>query len=194
MSKHILLLVGALTLFITSCCTPSVVVKSENREAIKSLDNFRVLVVSFDTELSKEFTPLFNQRLAKSLVQYGACVEQINIPYQFDRSARLKADSLQNNFKPEFILTTKIISERSNIALNAVSSSKTFSEATYYLELKSSITEKPVWTGQAIVNNLKRGDDTKTIYRLTKRVVEQLQSDMVIQNIRGSNNNNNAIQ
>jgi hypothetical protein len=140
-------------------------------------------LVSFDTELSKEFTPLFNKRLAKGLSQYGTCVKHINIPYNANRNVRLSADSLQHNFKPEYILTIKIIEQKSNPTLNAIKKDKIFNEAIYYLELKSSITEKPVWTSYATVNNLTKSDDNKTIYRLTKRLLEKMEEDLLIQNI-----------
>jgi hypothetical protein len=40
-----------------------------------------------------------------------------------------------------------------------------------------------VWTSYATVNNLTKSDDNKTIYRLTKRLLEKMEEDLLIQNI-----------
>jgi hypothetical protein len=182
MSKQTVLILSAFICLFASCSAPTVAVKTEIRETTHTLDNFRVLLVSFDTELSKDFTPLFNKRLAKGLKEYGACIEHINIPYNANRKVRLSADSLQNNFKPEYILTVKIIEQKSNPTLNAIKKDKIFNEAVYYFELKSSITEKPVWTSQATLNNIKTGEDTKTIYQLTKTLLSKMEEDLIIDN------------
>ena len=166
-----------LMLFFTSCKSffPSdttVVLQSQRLSAVK-LTEKRVLVVSYDDDLTREFAISLKNYVKDELKTHKIVAERINIRAD-EESDVIDFEKLKTEFKPDYLLIITFKGERTRDFYMIGKTVKKLRGMTAEFNLKNNKDGQISWKSDAVVNHFYDNEGVAT----SKRIAKQLGLDM----------------
>ena len=166
----------AFMLFFTSCKSfPSdttVVLQSQRLSAVK-LTEKRVLVVSYDDKLTREFAISLKNYVKEELKTHKIVAERINIRAD-EAGDVVDFEKLKTEFKPDYLLIITFKGERTRDFYMIGKTVKKLRGMTAEFNLKSTNDSQISWKSDAVVNHFYDNEGVTT----SKRIAQQLGLDM----------------
>ncbi len=177
-----------LILLFSACKTASIIpydttiaVKSDRLSPV-DLTEKRVLVVSYDSELTREFLISLKNYVSEELKTHKITVERLNIrqnePDDVAESAKVKT-----NFKPDYLLTVKVSGERTRKFYMIGKAVKKLRGINLSLNLLSypQNTEGPlVWKSDVEINHFYDTEYVAAAKKMAKELGQKMQKDLII--------------
>ena len=166
-----------LMLFCTSCKSlfpndTTVVLQSQRLSAVK-LTEKRVLVVSYDNELTREFAISLKNYVKEELKTHKIVAERINIRAEEESDVR-DFEKLKTEFKPDYLLIITFKGARTRDFYMIGKTVKKLRGMTAEFNLKNTNDGQISWKSDAVVNHFYDNEGVAT----SKRIAKQLGLDM----------------
>lgn len=177
-----------LVLFFTACKSSllpyntTIDVKTERLTAV-DLSNKRVLVVSYDSELTREFVISLRNYVSEAVKNQNITVERINIR-QNEATDATDFTALKNTFKPDYLLTINVKNERGRNFRLVGKSVKKLRDMTIDFNLLPHNPQADgtlMWTGQAVINHLYDTESVTTAKKIAKELGIKMRQDLIPQ-------------
>jgi hypothetical protein len=153
------------------------------RLASTSLTEKRVLIVSYDSYLTREFVISLKNYVRDEFKNHDVTAERINIR-ESDRKADIADfNKLKNEFKPDYLLTINVRDERFRKLYIVGSSVKTLKGVTVDFDLipyDSGKTGQPAWKSTAVVNHFYESERITTVKKMAAQLGMSMQKDLII--------------
>ena len=167
----------AFMLFCTSCKSffpndTTVVLQSQRLSAVK-LTEKRVLVVSYDNELTREFAISLKNYVKEELKTHKIVAERINIRAN-EAGDVVDFEKLKTEFKPDYLLIITFKGERTRDFYMIGKTVKKLRGMTAEFNLKNTNDGQISWKSDAVVNHFYDNEGVAT----SKRIAKQLGLDM----------------
>jgi hypothetical protein len=143
----------------------------------------RVLIVSYDSYLTREFVISLKNYVRDEFKNHDVTAERINIR-ESDRKADIADfNKLKNEFKPDYLLTIKVRDERVRKLYIVGSSVKTLKGVTVDVELIPYNSEKvsqSAWKSTAVVNHFYESERITAVKKIASQLSMSMQKDLII--------------
>ena len=176
----ILLLVSCKSSFLPYNTT--IVVQTERLSAV-SLTEKRVLIVSYDSDLSREFVISLKNYVKEELQNHKVMVERINIRQNEASEDMADVNKLKSEFKPDYLLTIKVRDERTRKFYIIGGNVKTLRGMTVDFNLTPNISENGgtiLWKSTAIINHFYNNEGVLTAKKIAKELGIKMQKDSIL--------------
>jgi hypothetical protein len=182
---------GILALFLTfaSCKSgflpfnTTVAVESERVSAF-NLTEKRVLVVSYDTELTQEFVISLKNYVKEELKTHKIVAERINIRYKEETADLAELDKLKGTFTPDYLLIIKVRDERTRKFYIIGGNVKTLRGMTLDFNILPITTLEnegaSLWRSAAVVNHFYNNEGVSTAKKIAKELGIKMQKDLIV--------------
>ena len=137
-----------------------------------NLSQKRVLVVSYDTEQTREFMISLKNYVRETLKDRQIVAERINIRPN-NTEDMTDFTKLISDFKPDYLLTIKVVNERSRKVKLIANSVKILRDITLDFNITSyDMTVNPtvLWKSQAIVKHLYQTEQIATVKKIARKL------------------------
>jgi hypothetical protein len=183
--------IGFLAFFLvfSACKSPllpfntSVLVKAERLSAINLVEK-RVLIVSYDTDLTREFIISLKNYVYEEFKTRNVVAERINIRKNAFTDDVADFNKLKSAFKPDYVLTIKVRDERFRNFYLIGSKVKTLRGMTIDIDLHPSDSEKEssiLWKSNAVVNHFYNNEGVTTARKMAKILGSTMQKEGLVQ-------------
>lgn len=188
--KHPLSIGGLfmLILLVSACKTATIMpydttitVKTDRLSPV-DLTEKRVLVVSYDSELTREFLISLKNYVSEELKTHKIKAERLNIRYDEPDDVEEFA-KIKTNFKPDYLLTVKISNERTRKFYMIGKSVKKLRGINLTLNLLSNQQNTEgasVWKSAVEVNHFYDTEYVAAAKKIAKELGQKMQKDLII--------------
>ena len=182
-TQNLKLIVLAFMLFLTSCKSilpnnTTVALKSQRLTDVK-LTEKRVLVVSYDNELTREFAISLKNYVKEELKTRKIVAERINI--RADEAGDVTDfEKLATEFKPDYLLTITFKNERTRDFYMIGKTVKKLRGMTAEFNLKSRNNNQISWKSDAVVNHFYDEENVVVSKKIAKQLGLDLKKDGVV--------------
>jgi hypothetical protein len=142
----------------------------------------RVLIVSYDNNLTRDFVISLKNYVQLELKNHKVVAERINIR-QYERSDIDDFNKLKNTFKPDYLLTIKTHDERTRNFYMIGKSVKKLRGITVDFNLMSSMPEADgllIWKSEAIINHFYDTEGVATAKKIAKELGVKMKKDALV--------------
>ncbi len=158
----------------------SIAVQSEHLSDVK-LTEKRVLIVSYDSDLSSEFIISLKNYLREDLKKHNIVAERINIRDGESATDLAELDKLKTTFTPDYLLTIKVRNERVRKMYTVGSHVKVLRGMTLDFNILPANSEgTSLWRGNATINHFYTSEAVSTAKKLVKELGINMQKDLII--------------
>ena len=177
-----------LILLFSACKTSSflpydttIAVKSDRLSPV-DLTEKRVLVVSYDSELTREFLISLKNYVSEELKTHKITAERVNIRQDEPDDA---ADfmKVKTDFKPDYILTIKVSGERTRkfyMIGKAVKKLRGINLALNLLPYAQNTEGSPIWKSDVEINHFYDTEYVAAAKKMAKELGIKMQKDLII--------------
>jgi hypothetical protein len=161
----------------------SVIVKAERLSTV-TLTGKRVLIVSYDTDLTREFIISFKNYVHEEFKTRNVITERINIRKNAFTDDIDDFNKLKVAFKPDYLLTVKLRDERFRNFIIIGGAVKTLRGMTLDIDLHPAISEKEsaiLWKSNAVINHFYNNEGVATAKKMAKILGTTMQKDGLVQ-------------
>jgi hypothetical protein len=182
---------GILALFLTfaSCKSgflpfnTTVAVQSERVSPVV-LTEKRLLIVSYDSELTQEFVISLKNYVAEELKTHKIIVERINIRNKQAAADLADFNKLKNTFAPDYLMAVKVRDERTRKMFVIGGNVKTLRGMTVYFNLLPIASEENEgafqWRSTAVVNHFYNSELVTTAKKIARELGFRMQKDLLV--------------
>ncbi|MDZ7877859.1 MAG: hypothetical protein U5L45_09325 [Saprospiraceae bacterium] len=149
-----------------------------------ALTGKRVLIVSYDTDLTREFIISLKNYTHEEFAAHNITTERINIRKNAFTEDIADFDKLKTAFKPDYLLTIKLRDEGFRNFYVVGSSVKTLRGMTIDTDLFPVASEKEsaiLWTGMTTIKHFYNSEGVATAKKMAKILGITLQKDGLVQ-------------
>ena len=160
----------------------TIVVQTERLSAV-SLTEKRVLIVSYDSDLSREFVISLKNYVNEELKNHKVVAERINIRQNEVSDDIAGFNKLKSEFKPDYLLTIKVRDERTRKFYIIGGNVKTLRGMTVDFNLTPNISENGgtiLWKSTAIINHFYNNEGVLTAKKIAKELGIKMQKDSIL--------------
>ena len=183
--------IGFLAFFLTlSACklsflpfNTSVLVQAERVSPV-DLTYKRVLVVSYDTDLTREFIISLKNYVQEELKTHTVTTERINIRKNAFTDDIADFNKLKMAFKPDYVLTIKVRDERFRNFVLIGSKVKVLRGMTLDMDIYPPASEKEsamLWKSNAAINHFYNNEGVTTAKKMAKILGMTMKKDGLVQ-------------
>jgi hypothetical protein len=161
----------------------SVLVKAERLSPV-DLTGKRVLVVSYDTDLTREFLISLKNYVHEEFKTRNVMTERINIRKNAFTDDIADFNKLKTAFKPDYLLTIKLRDERFRNFYMIGSKVKTLRGMSIGVDLYPATSEKEsaiLWKSNSVINHFYNNEGVATAKKMAKILGTTLQKDGLVQ-------------
>jgi hypothetical protein len=161
----------------------SVVVKAERLSPV-DLTGKRVLVVSYDTDFTREFIISLKNYVHEEFKTRNIVTERINIRKNSFTDDIADFNKLKTAFKPDYLLTIKLRDERFRNFYIIGGPVKTLRGMTLDMDIHPAVSEKDaaiLWKSNATINHFYNNEGIATAKKMAKILGTTLQKDGLVQ-------------
>jgi hypothetical protein len=182
-------IIFALFLMLSACKSSflpyntSVVVKAERLSPV-DLTGKRVLIVSYDTDLTREFIISLKNYVHEEFKTRNIITERINIRRNAFTDDITDFNQLKIAFKPDYLLTVKLRDERFRNFVIIGGAVKTLRGMTLDMDLHPAVSEKEsaiLWKSNAVINHFYNNEGVATAKKMAKILGTTMQKDELVQ-------------
>lgn len=177
-----------LMLLVSACKTATIMpydttitVKSDRLSPV-DLTKKRVLVVSYDSELTREFLISLKNYVSEELKTHKIAAERLNIRYDEPDDAN-ELTKVKTNFKPDYLLTVKVSNERTRKFYMIGKSVKKLRGINLNLNLlpnQQNTEGASVWKSDVEVNHFYDTEYVAASKKIAKELGLKMQKDLII--------------
>jgi hypothetical protein len=160
----------------------TIAVQTERLSAV-SLTQKRVLIVSYDSDLSREFIISLKNYVREELKNHNVVAERINIRQNEASNDIADFNKLKSEFKPDYLLTIKVRDERIRKFYIIGGNVKTLRGMTVDFNLTPNISENNgtlLWKSNAIINHFYNNEGVVTAKKIAKELGIKMQKDSTL--------------
>jgi hypothetical protein len=160
----------------------TIAVQTERLSAV-SLTEKRVLIVSYDSDLSREFVISLKNYVKEELKNHKIEAERINIRQNEASDDIAGVNKLKSEFKPDYLLTIKVRDERTRKFYIIGGNVKTLRGMTVDFNLTPNISENNstiLWKSTAIINHFYNNEGVATAKKIAKELGIKMQKDSIL--------------
>lgn len=177
-----------LILLVSGCKTATImpydttIAVKTNRVSPVDLTEKRVLVVSYDSELTREFLISLKNYVSEELKTHKITAERLNIRYDEPDDAS-ELTKVKTNFKPDFLLTVKVSNERTRKFYMIGKSVKKLRGINLSLNLlpnQQNTEGASVWKSDVEVNHFYDTEYVAASKKIAKELGIKMQKDLII--------------
>jgi hypothetical protein len=161
----------------------SVVVQAERLSPV-DLTSKRVLIVSYDTDLTREFIISLKNYVQEEFKTHNIISERINIRKNAFTDDIADFSKLKIAFKPDYVLTIKLRDERFRNFYIIGGAVKTLRGMTIGIDLHPAISEKEsaiLWKSNAVINHFYNNEGVATAKKMAKILGITMKKDELVQ-------------
>jgi hypothetical protein len=161
----------------------TVAVQSERVSPVV-LTEKRLLIVSYDSELTQEFVISLKNYVAEEFKTHKIIVERINIRNKQTAADLADFNKLKNTFAPDYLMTVKVRDERTRKMFVIGGNVKTLRGMTVYFNLLPIASEENEgafqWRSTAIVNHFYNSELVTTTKKIARELGFRMQKDLLV--------------
>jgi hypothetical protein len=160
----------------------TITVQTERLSAV-SLTEKRVLIVSYDSDLSREFVISLKNYVKEELKNHKVMAERINIRQDESSSDIADFNKLKSEFKPDYLLTIKVRDERTRKFYIIGGNVKTLRGMTIDFNLVPNVSENSssiLWKSNAVINHFYNNEGVATAKKIAKELGIKMQKDSTL--------------
>ncbi len=160
----------------------TITVQTERLSAV-SLTEKRVLIVSYDSDLSREFVISLKNYVKEELKNHKVVAERINIRQDESSSDIADFNKLKSEFKPDYLLTIKVRDERTRKFYIIGGNVKTLRGLTIDFNLIPNVPENSssiLWKSNAVINHFYNNEGVATAKKIAKELGIKMQKDSAL--------------
>jgi hypothetical protein len=153
------------------------------RLSVVSLTEKRVLIVSYDSDLSREFVISLKNYVREELKNHKVVAERINIRQDESSADMADFNKLKSEFKPDYLLTIKVRDERTRKFYIIGGNVKMLRGMTVDFNLTPNIPENSstiLWKSNAIINHFYNNEGVATAKKIAKELGIKMQKDSML--------------
>jgi hypothetical protein len=159
----------------------TIAIQAERMSAI-NLTEKHVLIVSYDSDLSREFIISLKNYVSEELKNHKVVAERINIRQNEMSDDITDFNKLKSEFKPDYLLTIKVRDERTRKFYIIGGNVKTLRGMTVDFNLTPNISENSgtiLWKSTAIINHFYNNEGVITAKKIAKELGVKMQKDSI---------------
>jgi hypothetical protein len=157
-----------------------IVVESERLTELK-LTEKRVLIVSYDSDLTREFLISLKNYVREDIQSHKVVAERINIRANELTDDAADFEKLKKEFTPDYILTIKVRNERARKMYFVGGNVKTLRGMTLDFNLMPFNSESTsLWRSNAVVNHFYASESVATAKKIAKELGVKMQKDLIV--------------
>jgi hypothetical protein len=158
----------------------SIVVESERLSEVK-LTEKRVLVVSYDTDLTRDFAISLKNYVREDLQSHKVVAERINVRVSDLTEDATDFEKLKKEFAPDYILTIKVRNERARKMYVVGGNVKVLRGMTLDFNLMPFNADgTSLWRSNAVVNHFYTNETVATAKKIAKELGIKMQKDLIV--------------
>lgn len=179
----------ALILLFSACKSGFLALKTSvaletTRVSAVNLTEKRVLIVSYDSELSQEFVISLKNYVKEELKNHSVVVERINIRHNETAADMVELDKLKITFAPDYMLSLKVRDERVRKMYLIGSHVKMLRGMALYFNLfpiaNADNEGTFLWRSTAVVNHFYNSENVSIAKKVAKELGIKMQKDLII--------------
>lgn len=159
----------------------TIAVQTERLSAV-SLTEKRVLIVSYDSDLSREFVISLKNYVKEELKNHKVEAERINIRQNEASDDMADVNKLKSEFKPDYLLTIKVRNERTRKFYIIGGNVKMLRGMTVDFNLTPNIFDNNgtiLWKSTAVINHFYNNEGVATAKKIAKELGIKMQKDSI---------------
>jgi hypothetical protein len=157
--------------------------QSEKLTAV-NLTEKRVLIVSYDSELTREFVISLKNYLREELKGHKVIAERINIRQNETAADLSELDKLKSTFTPDYLLTIKVRDERTRKMYLFGGNVKTLRGMTLdfnVFPVETRVNEGvSQWRSAAVINHFYKSETVGTAKKMAAELAIKMQKDLLV--------------